>query len=338
MPGPELGAATAHAVAATLDVSIGTPLHWFSFSLFVAVMLALDLGVFHRRSHSVGFKEAAAWSVVWIALALAFNVLLYIEVAESHGDAVARIKATEFLTGWLVEKSLSVDNLFVFAVVFGYFGVPAVLHHTVLFWGILGALVMRAAFIFAGAQLLNAWHGVVYVFGGFLVYTGIRMMRADEGAVDLTKSPVVRLWRRFVPTVADYRGARFLVRDHGRTKATPLLMTLAVIEFTDLVFAVDSIPAIFAVTRDPFIVYTSNIFAILGLRAMYFLLAGVLDRFWALKPALSIVLVFVGIKMLVAETAWRIPSGVSLGVIAAVLVGAAVISAMFPRRAPEPHA
>ena len=297
--------------------SVGTPLLWAAFTVFVLGLLALDLGVFHRRAHAVRPREALLWSLVWVALALAFTAGVWRWFGPQRG--------LEFLTGYLIEKALSVDNIFVFLVVFSYFGVPAAYQHRVLFWGILGAIVFRLAFILAGAALLAAFHWVIYLFGGLLVLTGIRMLRAGE-EVHPERNRLVRLARRFLPVVATYDGAAFFVRQGGRRAATPLLLALLTVEATDIVFAVDSIPAIFAVTSDPFIVYTSNLFAILGLRALYFLLAGILDRFRYLKVGLSVVLVFVGVKMLAADI-YKIPIGVSLVVVAA-LIGGAVIASL----------
>jgi tellurite resistance protein TerC len=305
--------------------SVGTPALWAGFTLTVIALLALDLGVFHRRAHVVGYREALGWSAFWVALALAFNVLVYRWFGAE--------RALEFLTGYLIEKALSVDNIFVFLVIFSYFAVPAAFQHRVLFWGILGALVMRAAFIVAGAALLERLHWVLYLFGAFLVLTGIRLLRHRDVEVHPERNLAYRLFRRFVPTVADYRGTRFVVVEGGRRYATPLLLVVAVVEATDVVFAVDSIPAIFAITRDPFIVYTSNIFAILGLRALYFLLAGALNQFHLLKVALGLVLCFVGVKMLVADVV-EVPILFSLAVVATLLGGAVAGSLLWPARAP----
>lgn len=303
---------------------IGTPTLWVGFTVFVLVMLALDLGVFHRKAHEVKAKEALLWTLVWIGLALVFNAGVYFWFGAE--------RALEFFTGYLIEKALSVDNLFVFLVLFSYFAVPAALQHRVLFWGILGALVMRAAFIFAGAALLQKFHWVILVFGGFLVFTGVKLLVHREDEMQPEKNPVLRFLRRVVPTVPDYRGARFFVAEGGRWFATPLLVVLIVVEATDIVFAVDSIPAIFAVTADPFIVFTSNIFAILGLRALYFLLAGMLGKFQYLKIGLGLVLSFVGVKMLVAEF-YKIPIAVSLTVVIVLLAGS--IAASLVRRSPK---
>jgi tellurite resistance protein TerC len=304
--------------------SVGTPGLWLGFTIFVLALLALDLGVFHRRAHAVGYKEALGWSAFWVSLALGFALLVH----RSFGAQ----PALEFLTGYLIEEALSVDNMFVFLVVFRYFAVPAELQHGVLFWGILGALVMRGIFILAGAALIERFHVLIYVFGGFLLLTGIKLLRDQDAEVDPERNPVRRFFARFVPLVKEYRGQRFLVREGGRVLATPLLLVLAVVEATDVVFAVDSIPAIFGITTDPFIVYTSNVFAILGLRSLFFVLAGAMSRFHLLKLALGLVLAFVGIKMLVADFV-EIPILASLSVVAALFGGAIVLSLLFPRRA-----
>jgi tellurite resistance protein TerC len=306
--------------------SVGTPSLWLGFTAFVLVLLALDLGVFHRKAHEVRTKEALTWTAVWIALALLFNLGVY----HWFGSQLA----LEFLTGYVIEKALSVDNLFVFLVVFSYFSVPQALQHRVLFWGILGALVMRALFIFLGAALLQSFHWIIYVFGGFLIITGIKLLVQSEQEVHPERNPILRLFRRFLPTVPDYRGTRFLVREAGRLYATPLLMVLVVIEATDIVFAVDSIPAIFAVTADPFIVYTSNVFAILGLRALYFALAAMMGRFHYLKTGLGLVLTFVGIKMAITDL-YKIPIAISLAVIATILTGSVIASLLRPPAPPD---
>jgi tellurite resistance protein TerC len=307
--------------------SIGTPFLWIGFTLFVLAMLALDLGVFHRTAHSVSVREALVWTAVWITLALGFNVGVYFWFGAQ--------RAFEFLTGYVIEKALSVDNIFVFLVVFSAFAVPATLQHRVLFWGILGALVMRAIFIVLGAALLQRFHWVIYIFGAFLVFTGIKLLRQRSEEVHPERNLLFRLFRRCVPAVHDYRGGHFVVVEAGRRYATPLLLVLVAIEATDLVFAVDSIPAIFAVTQDPFIVYTSNIFAILGLRALYFALAGMMGKFHYLKVGLAFVLVFVGVKMLLAGV-YHIPILASLGVIVTLLAGAIVASQLFPPAQPPP--
>jgi tellurite resistance protein TerC len=283
---------------------------WIGFCAFLALMLALDLGVFHRKAHEVRFREALGWSVAWAALALAFNGWIW----WSAGSA----PAMEFLTGWLIEKSLSVDNIFVIATVFSYFAIPAQYQHRVLFWGVLGALAMRAVFIGAGAYVLERWHWIIYVFGGLLVLTGLKLALKDEAPFDGDRDPVVRFARRLIPLTTRYDGQKFWTRENGRRVATPLFLTLLLVEFTDLVFAVDSIPAIFAVTRDPFLVFTSNAFAILGLRSLYFVLADVMHRFAYLKYGLAAVLAFVGTKMMLMDF-YKIPTAVSLLVVAAIL-------------------
>jgi tellurite resistance protein TerC len=296
---------------------------WVGFNVFVLAMLALDLGVFHRKAHVVSVREASVWSAVWIALALVFNLGVWHFLGPQKG--------VEFLTGYLIEKSLSVDNIFVFALIFGYFAVPQEFQHRVLFWGILGALVMRAIFIAAGAALLASFHWIIYVFGAFLIVTGIKMAFAPEKGLEPEKNPVVRLVRRLFPVSDRYHGQRFFVRQAGVLTATPLFLVLALVETTDLIFAVDSIPAIFAITSDPFIVYTSNVFAILGLRSLYFLLAGVMSRFEYLKLGLAAILVFVGTKMAIVDLV-KIPSPVSLGVVAAILAAAVIASLLRARR------
>lgn len=286
---------------------------WAGFTLLILALLALDLGVFHRKAHAVGVREALGWTAFWIVLALLFNGWLW----WSRGAAAG----TEFLAGYLIEKSLSVDNIFVFLTLFGYFNVPAPYQHRVLFWGVLGALVMRGAMIAAGAALLERFDWIIYVFGAFLVVTGIHMARKSDEGMDPERNPVVRLARRLLPVSQAYDGQRFFSRVDGARVATPLLLVVLAVEATDVVFAVDSIPAIFAVTKDPFIVWTSNVFAILGLRSLYFALAGVMDRFIYLKYGLAAVLVFVGAKMC-ASGAYHMPAWASLAVIAALLAGA----------------
>ena len=295
---------------------------WAGFNLFVLAMLAVDLGVFHRQAHAISLREAGIWSAVWIALALVFNLGVWKFLGPQPG--------VEFLTGYLIEKSLSIDNIFVIALLFTYFKVPDKYQHRVLFWGILGALAMRAGFILGGAALLERFHWLIYLFGAFLVLTGVKMAFAPEQGVEPEKNPLVRLVRRLMPVTADFRGPAFFVREGGRRAATPLFLVLVMVEFTDLVFAVDSIPAIFAVTRDPFLVYTSNVFAILGLRSLYFLLAGVMHKFEYLKLGLSAILVFVGAKMALVD--WvKVPAGISLAVIAAIL-GLAVAASLLKAR------
>jgi tellurite resistance protein TerC len=312
----------------TLD-SVGTPVLWIGFTVFVVAMLVLDLSVFHRRAHEVRIREALIWTGVWIGMALLFNLGVYLWFGGRTG--------LEFLTGYLIEKALSVDNIFVFLIIFAYFRVPGALQHRVLFWGILGAMVTRAIFILLGAALLHRFHWVVYLFGAFLVFTGVKLLLQRESEVHPERNPVLRLFARLVPTVSDYRGTRFTVVEAGRRYATPLFMVLVVVETTDLVFAVDSIPAIFAVTSDPFIVYTSNIFAILGLRALFFVLAGTMEKFHYLQVGLGLVLAFVGVKMLIVDV-YKVPVGISLGVITALLAGSIIASLLRPPvQPPLPH-
>jgi tellurite resistance protein TerC len=294
---------------------------WVGFNAAVLVMLALDLGVFHRKAHEVSLREAAGWTAVWVSLAMLFNAGIWY--------FAGRQPALEFLTGYLVEKSLAVDNIFVIALIFSYFAVPAAYQHRVLFWGILGALVMRGAFIAAGSYMLQQWHWVIYVFGGILLVTGVRMAVRKDEAIDPEHNPVVRLARRWLPLTQRYDGQRFWTVENGRRVATPLFLVLLLVEFTDLVFAIDSIPAIFAITDDAFIVYTSNVMAILGLRSMYFLLAGVVHRFVYLKFGLSLVLVFIGGKMMLLDV-YKIPTAVSLGVVAALIGGSIALSLLRP--------
>jgi len=306
--------------------SIGTPGLWAGFVGFVLAMLAIDLGVFHRKAHEVTLREAGIWSAVWVSLALLFNAGVY----QWFGPA----RGLEFTTGYLIEKALAVDNIFVFYAIFAYFAVPAAYQHRVLFWGILGALLMRALFIFAGAALLQQFHWLMYVFGAVLVVTAVKLLVLSEKGMDPTKNPVYRLFQRLVPSVSEYHGSRFTVVQAGKRYATPLLAVLVLIEWTDLVFAVDSIPAIFAVTSDPFIVFTSNIFAILGLRSMFFLLSGVIGKFHLLKPSLAIVLGFVGTKMILIDV-YKVPIGASLGVIASLIAVGVIGSLLFPKRPEE---
>ena len=300
---------------------------WIGFSVFVLAMLALDLGVFHRKSHTVGMKEALTWSGVWIALALLFNAGIW----HWHGST----KGLEFLTGYVVELSLSVDNLFVFLLILGYFKVPAQYQHKVLFWGILGALVMRAIFIGAGIALIQKFHWIIYVFGGILVVSGLKMAFEKDKEVHPEKNPVLKLFRRFMPVTSEYHGGSFFVKQSRLWVATPLFIVLLMLETTDLVFAVDSVPAVLAITTDPFIVYTSNVFAILGLRSMFFALAGVMKLFHYLHYGLAAVLVFVGGKMLLAGY-YKIPTLASLLVIIGLLAVAVVASLLHAARRTEP--
>jgi len=286
-------------------------------------MLVLDLGVFHRRTHVVKFREALLWSAMWIALAAMFAVIVYFW----HG----RGPALEFVTGYVIELSLSVDNLFVFLLIFRYFQVPTVHQHKVLFWGILGALIMRAVFILAGVGLIRQFHWIIYIFGALLVYSGIKLFRQENAEIHPEKNPLLRLFRRWIPVTKDYEEAKFFVRRPG-LYATPLFIVLLVVETTDVLFAVDSIPAILAITLDAFIVYTSNVFAILGLRSMYFALAGMMELFHYLHYGLSLVLIFVGGKMLVSHY-YQIPTELALGIVAGILIISVVASMVRPREA-----
>jgi len=297
---------------------------WVGFNVFILAMLALDLGVFHRKTHVVSLRESLTWTGVWVLLALGFNAGVW--------HYAGSTKALEFFTGYLIEKSLSVDNVFVFALLFSYFAVPPKYQHKVLFWGILGALIMRAIMIAAGAALIAKFSWIIYVFGAFLILTGIKMIVKREEEIHPERNPVVRWFKKLMPVTPEYRGDRFFVRENGLRMATPLFVVLLLVEFTDLIFAVDSIPAIFAVTKDPFIVYTSNVFAILGLRSLYFALAGVMDKFHYLKIGLGVVLSFVGVKMILAHTAWKIDTLVSLGVIVLILATSVVWSLLKPRK------
>jgi tellurite resistance protein TerC len=297
---------------------------WVGFNLFVLAMLALDLGVFHRKAHVVAFKESIAWTVVWVALALVFNAGIW--------HFAGAQKALEFFTGYVIEKSLSVDNVFVFAMLFSYFAVPPLYQHKVLFWGILGALAMRAVMIALGAALIAEFSWIIYVFGAFLVLTGIKMAVKREEAIHPERNPVVRGFKRLMPVTSDYREDRFFVVEHGVRHATPLFVVLLLVEVSDLIFAVDSIPAIFAVTTDPFIVYTSNVFAILGLRSLYFALAGVMDKFHYLKIGLGVVLAFVGVKMLLVHSPYKLDTLLSLGVVVGILAVSVVASLLRPKK------
>jgi tellurite resistance protein TerC len=296
---------------------------WTGFIVFVIIMLALDLGVFHRKSHEVKIREALIWSAVWISLALIFNYGIFI--------FMGREKAIEFLTGYVIEKSLSIDNLFVFIMVFTYFNVDTKYQHKILFWGILGALIMRAIFIFAGVALISMFHWIIYVFGGFLIFTGIKMLFHKDEKLNPNKNPLVIIFKKFFPVTEEMHGSKFFVKINARTVATPLFIVLLVIEFTDLIFAVDSIPAILAISNDTFIIFTSNVFAILGLRALYFALAGITKYFYYLKYGLSAILVFVGIKMIMAEF-YKIPIVYSLLSILGILVISILFSILFPKK------
>lgn len=303
-----------------------TALLWTAFNLFVIAMLAIDLGVFHRKAHEVTVREALTWTCVWITLAMIFNLFIYY-----YYDSV---KALEFFTGYLIEKSLSVDNIFVIILIFSYFKVPSAYQHKVLFWGILGALVMRVIFILTGVELIHRFHWLIYIFGGFLVYTGIRMLTSGDLKIDPEKNPVIKLARKIMPITPSFEGDQFFVKQDGKTWATPLFLVVILIETTDLIFAVDSIPAILAISDDSFIVYTSNVFAILGLRSLYFALAGIEKYFKYLKYGLSAILVFVGVKMCIADL-FKIPIEVSLIIIGFTLMIAMVSSRLFPGKKDE---
>ena len=308
------------------------PLVWVGFVVFILALLALDLGVFHRKAPVVSFREALGWSVAWMTLALAFGIGLI--------PTRGREDALEFVTGYLIEMSLSMDNVFVIALVFAYFRVPNEYQHRVLFWGILGAMVMRGAMIGTGVVLIHRFHWMLYVFGGFLVFTGLKMMVVDDEGVHPERNPILRLARRFFPVTTEFEGDRFLTRINGRRALTPLALVLLLVETTDLIFALDSIPAIFAVTQKGFIIFTSNVFAMLGLRSLYFLLAGAIAAFRYLKIGLSLVLIFIGARMLLPLVAARVPAlagvtvstAVSLGVVAVILLISVGVSILMARR------
>jgi tellurite resistance protein TerC len=321
---------------------------WFygAFAAFVILLLALDLGVFHRTAHRVSFKEAALWSLIWITLALGFNFVLYkyalwkfpqdprlLAMPGFDPAAAASQVSLEFLTGYIIEKSLSVDNIFIFVVIFSYFAVPAIYQHRVLFYGIVGAFIFRAIFIAMGSVLMQ-YHWVILIFGAFLILTGVKMMFAPDKDVDPEKNFLIRLFKKFVPVTAEMHGKKFFVRINKVFYATPLFIALLFLELTDIIFAVDSVPAIFAVTKEPMIVFTSNIFAILGLRAMYFLLAGAVDKFYMLKYGLAVVLIFVGLKMVWLNNLFdgKFPITLSLGIIIAVIAVSIILSLLFPKK------
>ncbi|MBI5938266.1 MAG: TerC family protein [Betaproteobacteria bacterium] len=312
-------------------VSIGTPVMWAGFIAFVIAMVMLDMfALGGSKPRKVGVKEAAVWSGLWFGLALAFNALLWWHLEGSVGREIADQKAIEFLTGYVIEKSLSVDNIFVFLLVFGYFSVPSEYQRRVLLYGVFGAIVMRAVMILAGAWLVREFAWVLYLFGAFLVVTGIRMLVMAEHEPDLARNPMLRWLRGHLRVTDDYHGEKFTVLKDGVRWFTPMFLVLVLIEATDLVFAVDSIPAIFAITTDPFIVFTSNIFAILGLRALYFLLADMADRFHLLKYGLAMVLTFIGAKMLIAPW-YHMPTAASLAVVAIILTASVIASLMATR-------
>lgn len=321
---------------------------WFylAFTAFVVALLALDLGVFHRKAHAVSFREASTWSVIWIGLALAFNFGFYqyaawkfardprlLQIAGFDPEAAARQVGLEFLTGYVVEKTLSLDNIFVFVVVFTFFAIPAIYQHRVLFYGILGALVFRAVFIVLGSALLQ-YHWVILLFGALLILTGVKMMFAPDKKINPEQNPLIRLFRRLMPVTSELHGPRFFVRLQSVLYATPLFLTLLFVEISDIIFAIDSVPAIFALTREPMIVFTSNVFAILGLRSLYFLLAGAVERFALLKYGLALVLVFVGLKMVWLNDAFggKFPIGWSLAIIGSVIAASIVCSLLSPKK------
>ena len=299
---------------------------WIGFNAFVVLMLVLDLTVFHRSAHTIKFKEAILWSIFWISLAALFAVIVYYWRGKET--------ALAFTTGYIIEESLSVDNLFVFLLIFKFFKVPGDYQHKVLFWGIIGALVMRFIFIIAGVALINRFHWIIYIFGAFLVFTGINLFKQQGSDVKPENNPVLRGFRKWMPVTKDYVGGKFFVRKPG-LYATPLFLVLIVIETTDVVFAADSIPAILAITQDPFIVYTSNVFAILGLRSLYFALAGMMELFHYLHYGLAIILTFIGVKMLISHF-YHLPTAVALGVVAGVLTISVVASLAFPKREGHP--
>lgn len=308
----------------SMDLTGSSTWLWIGFSVFIVLMLSLDLGLLNRKAHTIRYREAATWTAVWVTLAMSFAGLVFWYQGTTRG--------LEFLTGYLIELSLSVDNLFVFLLIFSYFKVPAKYQHRVLFWGVLGALIMRLTMIFIGAALIDRFHWIIYIFGAFLIYTGIKMFRQDQLDIEPEDNPAVQLVTRYVPITRHYEEQKFFTRINGRLTGTLLLLVLVVVEFTDLVFAVDSIPAIFAITTDTFIVYTSNVFAILGLRSMYFLLAGVVEKFHYLRMGLATVLTFIGVKMIISFTV-HIPIWASLIFVAAVLLSSVAASLLWPKDA-----
>jgi len=291
---------------------------WIGFHIFIFLMLALDLGIFHKHTHKVPVKEAIIWSAVWISLALIFSILIPLFIYQD--PAIGKVKALEFLTGYVIEYSLSVDNIFVFILIFTFFKVDDRYQHKVLFWGILGALIMRAIFIFAGVALINRFHWIVIIFGGFLVFTGIKMLFQSDVPADPEKNPIIRFFRKFLPVTNTFHEDRLFIKQNRKLYATPLFLVLVIIETSDLIFAVDSIPAILAISKDTFIVYTSNIFAILGLRSLYFAVAGIMNYFRYLKTGLAFVLTFVGLKMLLAFFNLEIHIVLSLIIIISILM------------------
>lgn len=315
--------------------SIGTPSLYLAFSLLVAVLLAVDFFILkHEGEHRVSTREAAIWSLVWVSIALAFGFWFWWYLRDIAGEEVARARALEYLTGYLIEKSLAVDNVFVWITLFNFFAVPAAYQKRVLLYGVLGAIVLRALLIYVGALLLAQFHWILYVFGAFLLYTGVHMVRAADDEPNLADNRILRWMRKHIRISDHYHGDRFFVMQEGLRHATPMFVVLVLVEITDVIFAVDSIPAIFAVTGDPFIVFTSNIFAILGLRAMYFLLADMAQRFHLLKYGLAAILVFIGIKMLLLDV-YKIPTGIALGVVGLILAIAVVASLITSKPGPR---
>ncbi|GAA4364632.1 TerC family protein [Hymenobacter saemangeumensis] len=303
-----------------------SPLFWIAFNAFVVVLLLVDLLVFNRKAHEIKLREALGWSVFWVLLSLSFNVAVYFTMGKQQ--------ALEWLTGYLVEKALSVDNLFVFLLIFNYFKVPGQYQHRILFWGVLGALVLRAVFILVGGALLAKFHFLVYLLGAFLVYTGVKMgLSGDEPEIDPENNPVVRFLSRHLPITRNLEGGKFFVKKEGLRFATPLFVVLVMVETTDVVFAADSIPAILAITRDTFVVYTSNVFALLGLRAMYFALASLMRLFHYLHLGLALILVFIGSKILL-EHVFPIPMPIALGVVGGILVLSVLASLVWPKKQP----
>lgn len=295
---------------------------WTGFHIFVFAMLILDIGVFNRKAHEISIKEALLWSILWIGLAVVFNIGIWYYSTPQL--------AFEFATGYVIEKSLSVDNLFVFLALFNYFKVPAKYQHKVLFWGIVGALLLRAIFIIGGVALITKFHFIIYIFGVFLVYTGFKLFRNKDEQIEPEKNPLLKFVRKYIPLTHEYHQDKFFIKRLGHTIATPLFVVLLLIESTDVIFAVDSIPAVLAVSKDPFIVYTSNIFAILGLRTLYFALAGIVHIFHYLNAGMAIILMFIGVKMLISDM-YKIPIEIALGIVIAILIGSVVLSLMKPR-------
>ncbi len=304
----------------------GSPFIWAVFGVTIVTALAVDLGIFNRRAHTVTPKEAALWTAVWVVLGLAFNGLIY------HRSGAA--KAMEFFQGWLLEYALSIDNVFVFLLVFRYFKISAEHQHRVLFWGIIGAVVSRAIFIVLGTAVVSRFHFVMYILGAFLVYSGIKILLQKDDEIDPGKNPVLAVFRRVVPTTDQYDGQKFFTRLDGRWVATPLLVVLVVVEVSDIMFAVDSIPAVLGITKDVFIVFTSNIFAILGLRSLFFLIEALVQKLRFLKVGVAVILAFIGVKIL-TEHWWKMPVAMSLGVLAGILLVATLLSLLFPSPSPD---